>query len=198
MTSQQHNNQQDNTLLWYILGIALLVLAGVAAALLVLVLQQNGLFSEPSVSMPAAETGEPGGGLPLVGELGNLGYRLLFFLLIPAVAVLSTVLSMVRSSKLLHTWAARNGYRIVQQQRRWLRKGPFLFRTSRAQTVYRITVANAAGRERTGWAKCGNWFFGLFINETQVQWDEPDVAWDMGMFGVSPGGDQQSQQERGL
>ncbi len=77
-----------------------------------------------------------------------------------------------RSRSLLEQWAAANGYRIISAQYRNLVRGPFFWTTSKGQTVYRVTVEDADGRQRDGWVRCGGWFLGLLSDRVQVRWDD--------------------------
>ncbi len=89
-----------------------------------------------------------------------------------AVATLAIVWHFSRSSDLLHQWAERHGYRIVQQEYRNFFKGPFFWTSSKGQTVYYVTVEDRAGHRRNGWVRCGGWFLGLLSNDVEVRWDE--------------------------
>ena len=88
-------------------------------------------------------------------------------------AVGSMVWGFRRGEVLLDRWAARNGYRIVEREYRWLAKGPFFFRSGKGHSVYRIAVRDGAGELRRGWARCGGWFIGLLSDHVEVRWDEP-------------------------
>jgi hypothetical protein len=76
-----------------------------------------------------------------------------------------------QSRSLLEKWAAKNGFQIVQSKLRWLAKGPYSFRSSRTQTVYRIRVRESQGRERAGWVRCGGPILGLLTGDVEVTWD---------------------------
>jgi hypothetical protein len=95
----------------------------------------------------------------------------LFFI---ALAVVGTIWHFSRSTSVLEAWARRNGYRIVAQDYRSFFKGPFFWTSSKSQTVYRITVEDGHGNLRSGWVRCGGWFFGLWSDHADVQWDEPE------------------------
>jgi hypothetical protein len=77
-----------------------------------------------------------------------------------------------RSASFLEQWAAKNGYRIVSREHRYLRKGPFFWTFSRGQTVYYVTVEDEQGNQRHGWVRCGNWFFGLLSDNAEVRWED--------------------------
>ena len=75
----------------------------------------------------------------------------------------------VRSRSLLQSWAMDNGYKIVQSEFRFFRKGPFFWTSSKAQTVYYVTVRADQGETRSGWVRCGGWWFGLMSSKTEVR-----------------------------
>ena len=77
-----------------------------------------------------------------------------------------------RSREMLEEWATSNDMRIVSARFCWLRRGPFFWTTSKNQTVYRITVADDDGIARTGWARCGSFWWGVFRKQVEVCWDD--------------------------
>src|SRR5262245_59190883 len=81
-----------------------------------------------------------------------------------------------RSAAILQNWADEHGYEILQKSHRIFLRGPFFFRTTRHQTVYRVTVQDKSGDVRTGWVACGSWWFGLCSKEAKVIWDEAPQA----------------------
>jgi hypothetical protein len=90
--------------------------------------------------------------------------------LIAAVAGLAIYLQWSRSRSLLEGWATENGYEIVQSEYRVLSKGPFFWTSSKGQTVYYVTIRDGQGETRSGWVRCGSWWFGLMSNKTEVRW----------------------------
>ena len=60
-----------------------------------------------------------------------------------------------RSRAIVRQSLERDGYTVVRIQRRVIRQGPFLWTTSRAQTVYRVLVQDRGGHDRTVWARLG-------------------------------------------
>ena len=78
-----------------------------------------------------------------------------------------------RSETLLERWAEENGFTIVDRRLRHLFRGPFTWTTAEGQTVYRVTVVDSSGRERSGWVRCGSFAFGLLSDKVCVRWDEP-------------------------
>jgi hypothetical protein len=81
-----------------------------------------------------------------------------------------------RSRSLLDRWAEQSGYHILQSEYRHLFRGPFFWTTSKGQTVYRVTVEDKAGHVRSGWVRCGGWWFGLWSDNVEARWDEAVVA----------------------
>ena len=92
-------------------------------------------------------------------------------LLMLSLVVMGLVWHSLRSRTLLERWAARNGYRIIDASYRNFFRGPFFWTTSKGQTVYRVTV-EVPGGVRTGWVRCGSWWFGLLSDDAEARWDE--------------------------
>ncbi|MGC4015721.1 MAG: hypothetical protein QM755_14535 [Luteolibacter sp.] len=68
-------------------------------------------------------------------------------------------------------WAESNGLYVVKCQYRTLLKGPFFFRASNSQAVFRIKVRDRRGQLYSGWVCCGGWFVGPFSDKIEVRWD---------------------------
>jgi hypothetical protein len=81
-----------------------------------------------------------------------------------------------RSRTLIDRWAEANGYQIISSERRYMLTGPFFFRSSKGQTVFRIRARDSAGRVREGWARCGGWILGLLSDAVKVEWDAADSS----------------------
>lgn len=99
----------------------------------------------------------------------------LLLLLAPFLAFLVAAFVVVRwtfqrSSALLDHWAEQNGYRILAREHRWYFCGPFI--SSHNRTIYRVTVDDR-GLTRTGWARCGSFWTGLYADVVEVRWDPP-------------------------
>lgn len=88
-----------------------------------------------------------------------------------SVAVLMLGWQFGRSRKMLNTWAADHGYRILDAENRWFRRGPFFWTSGKGQTVYRIMVRDRDGDTREGWARCGSYWMGLLSDQVEVRWD---------------------------
>lgn len=93
-----------------------------------------------------------------------------------ALAIGSTFWSFRRGEQRLAAWAEANSLRLLRSEFRWFAKGPYFWRSSKHQTVYRITVADDFGNIREGWARCGGWFFGLFTDHVDVRWDQEQAS----------------------
>jgi hypothetical protein len=39
-------------------------------------------------------------------------------------------------------------------------------------SINRVTVEDEQGRRRTGWVRCGGWFWGLLSDATEAHWDD--------------------------
>jgi hypothetical protein len=76
-----------------------------------------------------------------------------------------------RASRLLYQWAAGNGYRIIESERRRYRKGPFFLTSSNNQSVYYVTIQDAYGNFHRGWVRCGGYQIGAWSDEVAVRWD---------------------------
>ncbi len=101
---------------------------------------------------------------------GSGAFVIVFIVIV--LAIVSMSWTFARSSSILETWARENGYRLLSSEYRWLSKGPYFFRTSKGQTVYRVSVQDAQGRTRSGFVRCGSWIFGLLSDKVDVRWDD--------------------------
>lgn len=72
----------------------------------------------------------------------------------------------------LARWAKAERLRIVREERRLMWWGPFWLGTSGYQVIYRISVEDEAGRQRTGWVRVGN-TWGTNWDRIKVRWDSP-------------------------
>lgn len=85
-----------------------------------------------------------------------------------------------RGRSMLANWASRHGYEIVDSWVSCFGKGPYTFTAERWQAVYRVTVRDRKGHERSGWVCCGDSWFGLFSNQVEVTWDPDPQPGDRG------------------
>ena len=63
-------------------------------------------------------------------------------------------------------------FRDTQRKNRFVFRGPFLWTTAQGQTVFRVRVRDGKGNERTGWVRCGGWFWSLMSDNPEVWWDD--------------------------
>jgi hypothetical protein len=99
------------------------------------------------------------------------------FLLVLAVVVIFALSAYAvgtyrHAARLLDQWAADNNYRIIESDRRYLRKGPFTWTSSQSQIIYRVTVQDPIGNIRHGWVRCGSYLLGAWQNAMDVRWED--------------------------
>jgi hypothetical protein len=75
----------------------------------------------------------------------------------------------VRAEQLLGEWAAGEGCELIESDRCFFETGPFL--PFSKGVVYRVKVSTVEGKIRSGWVRCGGWFFGVMSDHTAVIWD---------------------------
>ncbi|MBX3082400.1 MAG: hypothetical protein KF716_12260 [Anaerolineae bacterium] len=103
-----------------------------------------------------------------MAQLVNVIFILVFIFAIAAFSIWV----MVRGDQILDKWATDNGYRIIKREH-WLFWQPFRFPAVRsAQSVYHVTVLDAAGNEKQGLVFCGSWLLGVIQNTAYVKWDD--------------------------
>lgn len=90
---------------------------------------------------------------------------------LPALFIVFAIGVHRRASTLLYDWAARNGYRIIESERRRYRKGPFFFNSSNNQVVFHVTVQDAYGNVHHGWVRCGSYQLGTWTNDVDFRLD---------------------------
>jgi hypothetical protein len=96
----------------------------------------------------------------------------LFIAGIPVLLIVYVIGMYRRADNLLSSWAARNGYRIIESERRKILKGPFFLTSSNNQIVYRVTVQDTYGNVHRGWVRCGSYNLGSWTDEVAVRWDD--------------------------
>ena len=99
----------------------------------------------------------------------SLGIVVILVLVCAAFLALAAHYSKART--MLERWAARNGFRILRMERRDFRRGPFFWSTARGQVVYHIVVVDRHGRRRSGYVRCGGWFWGVWSEHVDVRWE---------------------------
>jgi hypothetical protein len=75
-----------------------------------------------------------------------------------------------RSWKIVKQWAHDNDMELIEVQRRFLRRGPY-WCTGNCQDVFRVTVRDGSGQERSGYVRVGGWLLGLLSDQVDVEWD---------------------------
>ena len=93
-------------------------------------------------------------------------------LVILAIIPLWVVWYYSRANHLLQDWARHNGLQILHKQMRFLRRGPFLFRSTTRHVVFYVAVADRGGRTRHAWVRCGGWLIGLLSDRVTVEWQD--------------------------
>ena len=84
-----------------------------------------------------------------------------------------------RSKVILQNWAERNGFQITEKKQRYMFfTGPFKWWTnSRNQIIWFFKVRDQTGRERSGWARCGSYWAGVFFSDQiEVRWNETKLG----------------------
>ena len=76
-----------------------------------------------------------------------------------------------RGRELLIRWASENGYQILQSEFRWFRRGPFFWTSSKGQVIYHVVVRAPDGTTRSGWVRCGSFWWGVFGDKTETRWE---------------------------
>ena len=89
-----------------------------------------------------------------------------------ALVVIVLVWTFFRSRSILESWAKENGYQILSSEIRLFSRGPFFWTASNNQVVYYVTVQTSDGTVKRGWARCGSWWWGVFLNQVEIRWDE--------------------------
>ncbi len=102
------------------------------------------------------------------------GSVMIVFVVIAVIAlvILSFVWRFNRANTLLQRWAEENGFQILHQEHRLVRRGPYLFRATDDQMVYYVAVMDRQGRERRGYVRLGGWFAGMFSSQVDVRWED--------------------------
>ena len=96
----------------------------------------------------------------------------LLFVLLIIFAVAMMGWNYFRAEDILRRWARNNGFKLLSAERRWFRRGPFFFWTSKSQVVFYVTVRTSDDRIRHGWVRCGSWFLGVLIDQAEARWDK--------------------------
>ena len=81
------------------------------------------------------------------------------------------VLMFLRARQILGNWAEENGYEILSSDLRFLSRGPYSWTLLGEQWVFHVTVRDHERTLRTGFVKCGSFWWGIWINRAEVKWD---------------------------
>lgn len=101
----------------------------------------------------------------------DVWFPLVIFIMF-AVVIASLVWQTARSRELLDGWAQREGLQLLQVERRYMRRGPFFWSTSKGQEVFFVQVLDSrSGQVRPAWVRVGGWWRGLLSDQVDVRWD---------------------------
>lgn len=92
-------------------------------------------------------------------------------LIFAAIGIASIFWDFSRSDSLLNRWAASSGLRILECERRYLRRGGFFWTTSKGQVVFYVTVEDREGGVRHAYVRVGGHWLGLLSDRVDVRWD---------------------------
>jgi hypothetical protein len=85
--------------------------------------------------------------------------------------VVMLVLIYSRAQMILRTWAKDNGYEILSSNMRFLSRGPYKYTLLGKQWVFHVVVRASDGSTKTGYVKCGSFFWGVFVNSAEARLD---------------------------
>ena len=91
----------------------------------------------------------------------------ILFIVIPIIAVI-LFLTYSRARSILQTWAEENGYEILSASMRFLSRGPYSYTLLGKQWVFRVVVRANDGTTKTGYVKCGSFFWGVFVSKAEA------------------------------
>lgn len=88
------------------------------------------------------------------------------------VVIVAVLLNEARARSLLAEWARSQQVELLSVRRCWLWRGPYAWRSSKNQTVFYVTVRDAAGQERRAYVRVGSFFFGLISSQVDQVWQD--------------------------
>jgi hypothetical protein len=92
-------------------------------------------------------------------------------LLVFVMAIRIDLLNREHGKRSLINWAKSNQYQITEQRCPLLQRGPFFWKSSKYQLVYRVKVLDRSGLARQGWVCCGDYWKGcIFTDKAVVIW----------------------------
>lgn len=77
-----------------------------------------------------------------------------------------------RADAILDNWAQTNNFKIIEKQKANFGTGPEAVRAGNKQVLYRITVVDVDGNQRTGLARIGSESTGTLSDKIVVEWDQ--------------------------
>ena len=80
-------------------------------------------------------------------------------------------LMFLRARQILETWAEEKGYEILSSDLRFLSRGPYTWTLFGKQWVFHVVVRDHERTVRTGFVKCGSFWWGIWINRAEAKWD---------------------------
>jgi len=92
-------------------------------------------------------------------------------ILVLTIVVSVMVLMFLRARQILETWAEDNGYEILSSDLRFLSRGPYSWTLLGKQWVFHVTVRDHERIVRTGFVKCGSFWWGIWVNRAEAEWD---------------------------
>jgi len=76
-----------------------------------------------------------------------------------------------QARKMIETWAAKEGYLVLEKEYRAFRRGPYDWKTPPGRMVFRVVVQSAAGQQRRGWLRLGDGILGMGKHHVDATWD---------------------------
>jgi hypothetical protein len=98
---------------------------------------------------------------------------LLFFLGVAAAILASAAFGDCYVRRKLERWARDHGLRLLDFRGAPFWRGPRAWRRTDDQEDYRVVVADAAGRRKTGWLLYTSRWRGLGPQKVEIRWDNP-------------------------
>lgn len=77
-----------------------------------------------------------------------------------------------RQHQLVNLWMEEHGFELIECHRRLFWNGPFTFRTSKSQAVFRVKARDKSGVTQSGHVRVGGYFLGILSDQVTVVWDD--------------------------
>jgi hypothetical protein len=71
---------------------------------------------------------------------------------------------------MLERWVKAQNLEVTSCECCWFFKGPFFWST-KGQEVFRFSVRDKDGVVKSGYARCGGYWFGTLSDQVEVRWD---------------------------